>query len=173
MLGRRFFRIGSVPTAIQGILAARRETDPMLRFTALGSRASSLLFLVLDHASWMSRQGVFGMDYNQWVYYDCIFWLVSIVLQILYARRAYALAEQQQRVLRSQWFDAKDRDALSKDIEALDARMATLRIDFIRNLLDMPLALNGIFRPTRPAAIVFNIIGTASALVGSYQTWPK
>ena len=173
MHGRRFFRIGSVPASIQGILAARREEDPVLRATALGSRLSSLIFLVLDHASWMSRQGLFGMDYNQWVYYDCIFWLVSIVLQLLYDRRAFQLAERQQASLRNQWFNSTDRTALEREISALDARKKALSIDYIRNLLDLPLALNGIFRFSRPAAIVFNLIGTASALAGSYQTWPK
>jgi hypothetical protein len=173
MQGRRFFRIGSAPAAIQGILAARREEDDVLRMAAIGSRVSSLTFLLLDHASWLSRQGFFGMDYNHWVYYDCLFWLVSIVLQLIYDRRAFQLAEHQQAKLRAQWTTATDRSAVEKEINALEARKRAFSLDFIRNLLDLPLALNGVFRVSRPAASVFNLIGTASALAGSYQTWPK
>lgn len=173
MQGRRFFRIGSVPASIQGILAALREQDPVLRITALGSRITSLLFLVLDHASWMSRQGLFGMNYDEWVFYDCLFWLVSIIFQLVHDRRAFLIVEAQQAKLRSQWFDSTDRVALERDIAALDARKRAVSLDFIRNLLDLPLALNGVFRFSRPAAIVFNLVGTASSLAGTYQTWPK
>lgn len=145
----------------------------MLRYSAIGSRAAGLAFLLLDHCSWMSRTGFFGMDYNHWVYYDCLFWLVSIVLQIIYLRRAFILVEQQQLKLRSQWFNSPDRASLEKELAVLEARKRALSLDFIRNVLDVPLALNGIFNFKRPAAIVWNLFGTASSLVGCYQTWPK
>ncbi len=46
-------------------------------------------------------------------------------------------------------------------------------LDILRNLLDLPLAVNGMFAQPRLGMLLLNSLGLLSSLAGCYQSWPS
>jgi len=89
--GRRFVRLGGLPGTIKSVLESFTEPDILIRYCNFLARLSGLIFMVLDHANWVSRCGVFKMDYDQMSIYDSMCWLGSLAPAILSDTYIYIL----------------------------------------------------------------------------------
>jgi hypothetical protein len=174
-LGRRFVRIGNMPATIQGIQQSARDPDPWLSVCGVLSKTATLVFLFLDHASWISRQGVFAMNYDYWSYWESLCWLLSVWFMVLADTYVWLQVSAQRAALLARLRDANasELDSLCAQLDALREKRTNLILNYLRNFSDLPIALNGMYKYKSISPIVWHLLGLNSSIIGSYQTWPS
>ena len=177
-LGRRFIRIGSLPSTIQGIQQSARESNAWMAFCGVMSKAATLSFILLDHTSWVSRQGVFKMDYDYYSYHESLCWFLSVAFMVLGDVHLWLAAEQQERAVRAKIAasrtaaDRQPAPGLRAELATVQQRKVVLVLNFVRNFCDIPIALHGMFKFKNVSQLVWNLLGLLSSAIGGYQSWP-
>jgi hypothetical protein len=177
--GRRFLRIGHVPGALKGIQEAVHHETPVLasKHFSLVSRLFGLAFLLLDHWGWLAKQGLFQVDAERESVQQSVCAFFCTLFQILAEIGQYAVLLRELERL-----DAEEKAESAGDEQARTEREARrrtllakrrfLRLDFAKNLLDLPPTLNGARPIPRVSPIVWNLITLVSSIIGLAQSWP-
>jgi len=178
--GRRFVRLGGLPGTIKSVLESFSEADIIVRYCNFLARLSGLIFMILDHANWVSRCGVFKMDYDQMSIYDSMCWLGSLAPAILGDTYTYVkstikeieLLKKRDYLLTQSTSAPTEMKTVEEQIKSLKIKKVTCILNIIRNGSDMPIALSGIFRWKNVPNGLFPFLGSISSVLACYQTWP-
>lgn len=176
--GRRFIRIGHTPGAIKGTIDGLRfDTDEYgYRLATFISRIFGVIFLHLDHVTWAANLGAVKIDLEKQgvrssfcAFVNTLFQIVSdvITIMMLDKKRKAALDS-----LKTKSGDEKEMDGLIDQVHATATMHKMLMYNCIRNALDLPGQLNGVYNWKSVPQSVWTILAFISSFVGVWQSWP-
>jgi len=178
--GRRFIRIGHAPGAARAIVDGLKSDTTELGFLywTLLSRVFGLLFLLIDHIGFVARLGILTINYelegvrlSVLSFGNTLFQIFSDICSIVFIRRKRALLAQQ---LETQTpTDEETNKQLLNELDSLNARYQSYKYNCVRNSLDIPGQLNGVFRWESVPPIAWTCLSFISSTIGVWQSWPS
>lgn len=135
-----------------------------------------MIFLHLDHITWLATVGVIKLDMDKqgvrssFCAFTNTFWqIVSdlITIMMLDKKRKAALD-----TLKAKSVSGKEMDDLVDQLHASATMHKMLMYNCIRNALDLPGQLNGVFQWKSVPQSVWTLLAFISSFVGVWQSWP-
>lgn len=140
------------------------------------SKLSSLAFVFIDHSEWVSRCGVFKMQYEYWSWWSAFTWFMGALFGAVVNAYLWWTHRQRRAQLEATLAatsDAAKRTELAGEMKKSEAGAKAQLIDFVRNFCDLIMASNGVRKNESVPQVVFPVFGIVSSIIGSWQAWPS
>lgn len=176
--GRRFIRIGHTPGAIKGLIEGLRydSTEFGYRWATFVSRLFGVIFLHLDHITWLATLGVLPLNMEKQGVLSSICAFVNTFAQIVSDTITIMRLDRQRKQLlenlKKTPQDETATEAIVDQVNASSSLSKNLIYNCIRNALDLPGQLNGVYQWKSVPQSVWTILAFFSSSVGVWQSWP-